>query len=333
MNQLLLSAAALFCGLGVLGGQTFTQDQMNVRYMRGASVTDDPTAPSGKAAGVGRDWSVQWFLEPRKPVTVDYTKTYDVLALCKGDFTMGIYGVQRSGFVTPYRRISTPEWKQIRLVRDRLHPRDYLTTDGIGKPGSVAAVTFVEHLLSPEETAVQKENLPGVHLDAEQPAQITFQGVFNQPVEMLTGMGKNQFCPAPEVIVETISKSGKIRSAKVTPGIGSLIIQPGTPDDPAEQLVFRTTGKTGRTIADIVFRTPGNPKFRIFSHSVRLGEINCYDIIRTNESMRQFCSRSNFHAAREKLFEGRPRKFCSHSGIHHAESFRVRHTPGMERPR
>lgn len=123
-----------------MGDQTFTQDKMNVRYMRGASVADDPTAPSGKVARVGRDWSIQWFLEPRKPVTMDYTRTYDVLALCKGDFRMGIYGVQRSGYVAPYRMISTPAWKLIRLVRDRIHPRDYLTTDGIGKPGSVAAV-------------------------------------------------------------------------------------------------------------------------------------------------------------------------------------------------
>ena len=310
MKYLLLAAAALFCGLTVLGDQTFTQDKMNVRYMRGASVADDPTAPSGKVAKVGRDWSVQWFLEPRKPVTMDYTRTYDVLALCKGDFTMGIYGVQRSGYVTPYRRISTPEWKQIRLVRDRLHPRDYLTTDGMGKPGSIAAVTFVEHPLSPEEIAVQKENLPGVHLDAEQAAQISFQGVFNQPVELLTGMGKDKFCPAPEVIVETVSKSGKIRSSKVTPGVGRLIVQPGAQDDPVVQLVFRTTGKTGRTIADIAFRTPENPGFRIFSHSASLGEVNCYDVIRTNEQLRLFCNRSNFNAAREKLFAGRTGSFA-----------------------
>ena len=287
-----------------MGDQTFTQDKMNVRYMRGASVADDPTAPSGKVARVGRDWSIQWFLEPRKPVTMDYTRTYDVLALCKGDFRMGIYGVQRSGYVAPYRMISTPAWKQIRLVRDRIHPRDYLTTDGIGKPGSVAAVTFVEHPLSPEELAVQKENLPAVHIDAEQSAQICFRGVFEQPVELLTGMGKDKFCPEPELIVESVSKSGKIRSGRVAPGIGNLVIQPGTEADPVVQLVFRTTGKTGRTIADIAFRTPENPKFRIFSHSVKLGEINCYDIIRTNEQMRLLYNRSNFNAAREKLFAG-----------------------------
>ena len=304
MKYFLLSAATLFCGFAVMGDQTFTQDKMNVRYMRGASVADDPTAPSGKVARVGRDWSIQWFLEPRKPVTMDYTRTYDVLALCKGDFRMGIYGVQRSGYVAPYRMISTPAWKQIRLVRDRIHPRDYLTTDGIGKPGSVAAVTFVEHPLSPEELAVQKENLPAVHIDAEQSAQICFRGVFEQPVELLTGMGKDKFCPEPELIVESVSKSGKIRSGRVAPGIGNLVIQPGTEADPVVQLVFRTTGKTGRTIADIAFRTPENPKFRIFSHSVKLGEINCYDIIRTNEQMRLLYNRSNFNAAREKLFAG-----------------------------
>ena len=245
MKYFLLSAATLFCGFAVMGDQTFTQDKMNVRYMRGASVADDPTAPSGKVARVGRDWSIQWFLEPRKPVTMDYTRTYDVLALCKGDFRMGIYGVQRSGYVAPYRMISTPAWKQIRLVRDRIHPRDYLTTDGIGKPGSVAAVTFVEHPLSPEELAVQKENLPAVHIDAEQSAQICFRGVFEQPVELLTGMGKDKFCPEPELIVESVSKSGKIRSGRVAPGIGNLVIQPGTEADPVVQLVFRTTGKTG----------------------------------------------------------------------------------------
>ncbi|MEI3005849.1 MAG: prepilin-type N-terminal cleavage/methylation domain-containing protein [Victivallales bacterium] len=64
MKYFLLSAATLFCGFAVMGDQTFTQDKMNVRYMRGASVADDPTAPSGKVARVGRIGAYSGFWNP-----------------------------------------------------------------------------------------------------------------------------------------------------------------------------------------------------------------------------------------------------------------------------
>ena len=73
-------------------GLVFSPDQMNIRYYRGGEAVDDPTAPSGKAARVGRDWSIQWFMARKAKPMLDYTHPYDVIVRCKGEFKLGMYG-------------------------------------------------------------------------------------------------------------------------------------------------------------------------------------------------------------------------------------------------
>ena len=218
-----ITAAVLICSEAITASageqQTFTADQMKVRLWRGGSMVDAPNASGPKVARVGRDWSIEWSMEPQKPHTLDYTRLYDVYVRCLGDFTLGMYGVNRSGFVMESRPISLSKWKNIRIVREKLHPRDYLTTNGVGKAGYVGAVSFVPHPESEEEAAVRTRKHPGFNLDAEEEASISLKGICRQPVTILTGMAKDSFCPNPVLRLEARLKSGRVKVYPVRTGI------------------------------------------------------------------------------------------------------------------
>jgi|GEM_PF-6408844 hypothetical protein len=305
-----ITAAVLICSEAITASageqQTFTADQMKVRLWRGGSMVDAPNASGPKVARVGRDWSIEWSMEPQKPHTLDYTRLYDVYVRCLGDFTLGMYGVNRSGFVMGNRPISLSKWKNIRIVREKLHPRDYLTTNGVGKAGYVGAVSFVPHPESEEEAAVRTRKLPGFHLDAEEEASISLKGICRQPVTILTGMAKDGFCPNPVLQLEARLKSGKVKVYPIRTGIAELTVAPEVPDDPIVELKFSTPGKGNRTIAEVAFATPESPDFRIVDWQISCRELNSFDIIKVNRELGAFRELSNYNIKREKLFAARP---------------------------
>ena len=282
--------------------QSFSADQMKVRFWRGGALVDCPDGEGPKVARVGRDWSVEWAMELQKPRALDYSLTYDVYVRCRGEFTLGMYGVERSGYVMGNRSISLADWKEIRIVREKLHPRDYLTTNGFGKPGFISGVTFVAHPESDEELAVRQRNLPGFHIDAAEKASIVLNGIFRRPLTVVTGMGKNEFCPNPSLQLLARKKSGQSIVYPVKSGYSELTVAPGTSDDPVVELEFLVPGGGNRTIAAIAFADPEGADFRIFDWRISCGQVNCFDTISPNGKLGEFRQMSNYNMKREKMF-------------------------------
>lgn len=286
--------------------QSFSADQMKVRFWRGGALVDCPDGEGPKVARVGRDWSVEWAMELQKPRALDYSLTYDVYVRCRGEFTLGMYGVERSGYVMGNRSISLADWKEIRIVREKLHPRDYLTTNGFGKPGFISGVTFVAHPESDEELAVRQRNLPGFHIDAAEKASIVLNGIFRRPLTVVTGMGKNEFCPNPSLQLLARKKSGQSIVYPVKSGYSELTVAPGTSDDPVVELEFLVPGGGNRTIAAIAFADPEGADFRIFDWRISCGQVNCFDTISPNGKLGEFRQMSNYNMKREKMFSSSP---------------------------
>ncbi|WP_294482910.1 glycoside hydrolase domain-containing protein [uncultured Victivallis sp.] len=286
--------------------QSFSADQMKVRFWRGGALVDCPDGEGPKVARVGRDWSVEWAMELQKPRALDYSLTYDVYVRCRGEFTLGMYGVERSGYVMGNRSISLADWKEIRIVREKLHPRDYLTTSGFGKPGFISGVTFVAHPESDEELAVRQRNLPGFHIDAAEKASIVLNGIFRRPLTVVTGMGKNEFCPNPSLQLLARKKSGQSIVYPVKSGYSELTVAPGTSDDPVVELEFLVPGGGNRTIAAIAFADPEGADFRIFDWRISCGQVNCFDTISPNGKLGEFRQMSNYNMKREKMFSSSP---------------------------
>ncbi len=286
--------------------QSFSADQMKVRFWRGGALVDCPDGEGPKVARVGRDWSVEWAMELQKPRALDYSLTYDVYVRCRGEFTLGMYGVERSGYVMGNRSISLADWKEIRIVREKLHPRDYLTTNGFGKPGFISGVTFVAHPESDEELAVRQRNLPGFHIDAAEKASIVLNGIFRRPLTVVTGMGKNEFCPNPSLQLLARKKSGQSIVYPVKSGYSELTVAPGTSDDPVVELEFLVPGGGNRTIAAIAFADPEGADFRIFDWRIFCGQVNCFDTISPNGKLGEFRQMSNYNMKREKMFSSSP---------------------------
>ena len=293
--------------------QSFSADQMKVRFWRGGALVDCPDGEGPKVARVGRDWSVEWAMELQKPRALDYSLTYDVYVRCRGEFTLGMYGVERSGYVMGNRSISLADWKEIRIVREKLHPRDYLTTNGFGKPGFISGVTFVAHPESDEELAVRQRNLPGFHIDAAEKASIVLNGIFRRPLTVVTGMGKNEFCPNPSLQLLARKKSGQSIVYPVKSGYSELTVAPGTSDDPVVELEFLVPGGGNRTIAAIAFADPEGADFRIFDWRISCGQVNCFDTISPNGKLGEFRQMSNYNMKRERCFLSDP------PGIDHAK--------------
>ena len=287
-------------------GVQFSPAEMKVRFWRGGALVDCPDGEGPKVARVGRDWSVEWAMELQKPRALDYSLTYDVYVRCRGEFTLGMYGVERSGYVMGNRSISLADWKEIRIVREKLHPRDYLTTSGFGKPGFISGVTFVAHPESDEELAVRQRNLPGFHIDAAEKASIVLNGIFRRPLTVVTGMGKNEFCPNPSLQLLARKKSGQSIVYPVKSGYSELTVAPGTSDDPVVELEFLVPGGGNRTIAAIAFADPEGADFRIFDWRISCGQVNCFDTISPNGKLGEFRQMSNYNMKREKMFSSSP---------------------------
>ncbi len=315
-KYLLLSLFTMIFALGGAEKVELPLPEMVVRFFRGGAMVDDATVKSGKVAKVGRDWSIQLFTDTVKPGLLDRNMCYDIYAVCKGEFTLGIYSVKRSGYIAPNRKISTGDWQTIRVAREKFHEKDYFTTDGVGKPGFVGGVIFVPHPQSAEEAAVAQRDLPGFTLDLEEPGFIELSCFFAAPVKFFTGMGKNKLTPAPELQLTAIRRSGKTASLKIPAGIKEFAID-ASADDPVVKVIFAKNAKGNRTVAGVGIVSGESECCRIYAWNINHANVNSFDRIVTNKKLADFRNLSNYHRQKSRILaKNEPFKVVVESTMH-----------------